>query len=96
MRELTVRELKTKLLENNTKRAEREWNEKNPKQKVGAHIKKVLAELAVIEKALKDSEKIKKEGDLKSGSYWVRTKRGMSKIEEKMTKIGHSLKRLQA
>jgi hypothetical protein len=81
---------------NEMTRADREWNDKNPKQKVGSHIKSVVTELKRIEKILKEAEKIKQEGGLKSGSYWVRTKKGLSQISERMAKIGHTIKRLQS
>ena len=77
-------------------REEREWNEKNPTQKVGSHIRTVVNELKKIEHILKDAERIKAEGNLKSGSYWSRTKKGLSSITERMTRIGHTIKRLQA
>lgn len=73
-----------------------DWDSMNPKQKVGTHIKSVVSELKKIDKVLKEAEKIKTEGDLNSSSYWKRTTRGLSQIQDSIVKLGHRIKRLQS
>jgi len=64
------------------------------KQKVNTSIKEVNRKLFEIERIIHQNNKLKTEMGVTSENYWKSTQAKFSKISERMTRIGHAIRRL--
>ena len=64
------------------------------KQKVNNSIKEVNRKLFEIERIIHRNNKLKTEMGVTSGNYWKSTQSKFSKISERMTRIGHAMRKL--
>ena len=64
------------------------------KKKVNTSIKEVNRKLYEIERIIHQNNKLKTEMGVTSESYWKSTQAKFSKISERMTRIGHAMRKL--
>ena len=64
------------------------------KQKVNTSIKEVNRKLFEIERIIHQNNKLKTEMGVTSENYWKSTHAKFGKISERMTRIGHAIRRL--
>mgnify|MGYP001164189025 CR=1 FL=1 len=64
------------------------------KQKVNNSIKEVNRKLFEIERIIHQNNKLKTEMGVTSENYWKSTQAKFSKISERMTRIGHAMRKL--
>jgi hypothetical protein len=70
--------------------------EDSPKKKVNKAIAEINSNLIRIERLAKHASRLKSEANISSDTYWNATKQRIGKIQERITKLNHTMKNLGA